>query len=100
MPIAGWLRDGAVAQRSVAIGLEAQLNRRLLLARVIERVRDEGHLALHATVLAENTASMAMLRRAGFVSRSGTGVLPAFELAVTQPHAHARAPAESRRRNP
>jgi hypothetical protein len=27
MPIAGWFRVGAVAQRSVAIGLEAQLNR-------------------------------------------------------------------------
>ncbi|MCA1678806.1 MAG: GNAT family N-acetyltransferase, partial [Actinobacteria bacterium] len=36
-----------------------------LLARLIERARDEGHLALHATVLAENTPSIAMLRRAG-----------------------------------
>jgi len=56
-----------------------------LLARLIERARDEGHLALHATVLAENTASIAMLRRAGFASRSGTGALRGFELAVTPP---------------
>jgi GNAT superfamily N-acetyltransferase len=56
-----------------------------LLARLIERARDEGHLALHATVLAENRASIAMLRRAGFASRSGTGVLLEFEFAVTPP---------------
>jgi L-amino acid N-acyltransferase YncA len=54
-----------------------------LLARLIERARDEGHLVLHATVLAENRASIAMLRHAGFVSRSGPGVLIEFELVVT-----------------
>jgi RimJ/RimL family protein N-acetyltransferase len=56
-----------------------------LLARLIERARDEGHLALHATVLAENTASIAMLRRAGFASRSGAGAMREFELAFTEP---------------
>jgi acetyltransferase len=54
-----------------------------LLARLIERARDEGHLALHADVLAENRASIAMLRRMGFASRSGTGAQREFELAVT-----------------
>lgn len=69
-----------------------------LLARLIARARDEGHVALHATVLAENRASIAMLRRAGFASRSGTGVLLEFELAVTPP---ARSTAlAARRENP
>jgi ribosomal protein S18 acetylase RimI-like enzyme len=54
-----------------------------LLARLIERARNEGHPALRATVLAENKASIAMLRRAGFASRSGAGALREFELAVT-----------------
>jgi len=36
-------------------------------------------------VLAENTASIAMLRRAGFASRSGAGVMREFELAFTEP---------------
>ena len=49
----------------------------------IERARDVGHLALHATVLAQNRASIAMVRHAGFVSRSGPGVLIEFELVVT-----------------
>jgi GNAT superfamily N-acetyltransferase len=44
-----------------------------LLARLIERARDAGHLAVHATVLAENTACIAVPRRAGFASRSGAG---------------------------
>jgi RimJ/RimL family protein N-acetyltransferase len=56
-----------------------------LLARLIERARDEGHRALHADVLAENTASIAMLRRAGFASRSGAGAMREFELAFTEP---------------
>jgi len=56
-----------------------------LLVRLIERARDEGHLAVHADVLAENTASIAMLRRAGFASRSGAGVMREFELAFTEP---------------
>jgi RimJ/RimL family protein N-acetyltransferase len=56
-----------------------------LLARLIEQARDEGHHAVHATVLAENTASIAMLRRAGFASRSGAGAMRAFELAFTEP---------------
>jgi hypothetical protein len=44
---------------------------------------DERGLALHATALAENKASIAMLRCAGFASRSGAGALREFELAVT-----------------
>jgi RimJ/RimL family protein N-acetyltransferase len=56
-----------------------------VLARLIERATDQGHLALRASALAENTRSIAMLRRAGFVSRSGTGVEREFELAFTQP---------------
>jgi RimJ/RimL family protein N-acetyltransferase len=56
-----------------------------LLARLIERARDEGHLVLQATVLAENTASIAMLRRAGFASRSGAGAMREFELAFSEP---------------
>ena len=54
-----------------------------LLARLIERARDERHLALQATVLAENAASIAMLRRAGFASRSSAGAMREFELAST-----------------
>ena len=53
-----------------------------LLAGLIERASDEGHLALHATVLAEYRASIAMLRHAGFVRRSGPGVQIGLELAV------------------
>ena len=68
-----------------------------LLARLIDRATDEGHLALRASALAENTPSIAMLRRAGFVSRSGTGVLREFERAFTQPAGASRAPALTRR---
>ena len=69
-----------------------------LLARLIERASDEGHPALHATVLAENRASIAMLRRVGFVRRSGPGVQIEFELVVT-PLARSTAFA-ARRENP
>jgi RimJ/RimL family protein N-acetyltransferase len=71
-----------------------------LLARLIQRARDEGHLALHATVLAENTPSIAMLRRAGFASRSGTGFLREFELAFTEPPGPSTARAAARKENP
>src|SRR4051812_33984078 len=63
------------------------------LARLIDRARDEGHLALHADVLAENKTSIAMLRRAGFASRVGTGAQREFELAVTPAAASAGLPA-------
>lgn len=74
-----------------------------LLARLIDRARGERHLALHADVLAENTASIAMLRRAGFgragfASRSRAGFLREFELAVTLPAPSTAAAA--RRQNP
>jgi acetyltransferase len=71
-----------------------------LLARLIERAKDEGHLALRASVLAENTPSIAMLRRAGFASRSGTGSLREFELAFTEPPGPSTARAAARRENP
>lgn len=69
-----------------------------LLARLIERASDEGHPALHATVVAENRASVAMLRHAGLVRRSGPGVQIEFELVVT-PIARSTALA-ARRENP
>jgi GNAT superfamily N-acetyltransferase len=51
-----------------------------LLARLAQRARHEGHLALRASTLAENHRSIAMLRRAGFKSRSGVGLLREYEL--------------------
>jgi RimJ/RimL family protein N-acetyltransferase len=71
-----------------------------LLARLIERAREEGHLALHADVLAENTRSIAMLRRAGFVSRPRTGFLRELELVLAQPPDRSIAPGVARRGNP
>jgi GNAT superfamily N-acetyltransferase len=53
-----------------------------LLARLKERARDEGHSALRASVLATNRRSIAMLRRAGFRSRPGGGVLREYELTL------------------
>ncbi len=61
-----------------------------LLGRLIEGARAEGHLAVRASVLAENTRSIAMLRRAGFVSRPVAGPLREFELALTQPPGRSR----------
>jgi L-amino acid N-acyltransferase YncA len=71
-----------------------------LLARLIERAREEGHLALHADVLAENTRSIAMLRRAGFVSRSRTGFLRELELVLAEPPDPSTAPGVALRENP
>jgi L-amino acid N-acyltransferase YncA len=51
-----------------------------LLSRVIDRAREEGHRAMRATILAENAASLALVRRAGFLLRSRDGVLVEFEL--------------------
>jgi protein lysine acetyltransferase len=91
--VAGVARFAAISNEpgvvDVAITVGDRWQRRglgtALLARLINRARDEGHLALHADAPAENTPSIAMLRRAGFVSRSGTGVLREFELAFTDP---------------
>jgi RimJ/RimL family protein N-acetyltransferase len=58
-----------------------------LLARLAERARDEGHYALRASTLAENHRSVAMLQRAGFKSRAGSGVLREYELRLDLPAA-------------
>jgi L-amino acid N-acyltransferase YncA len=51
-----------------------------LLARLIARARQEGHHAMRATILAENAASLAMVRSAGFQPRARDGALLEFEL--------------------
>jgi RimJ/RimL family protein N-acetyltransferase len=53
-----------------------------LLAGLMERACDEGHVALRASVLAANSRSIAMLRRAGFSGRGGAGALREYELAL------------------
>jgi GNAT superfamily N-acetyltransferase len=53
-----------------------------LLAELMRRARDEGHSAFRAYVLAINGRSIAMLRRAGFRGRPGTGTLREHELAL------------------
>lgn len=53
-----------------------------LLAGLIHRACDEGHSAVRANVLAANSRAIAMLRRAGFKGRSGTGTLREYELAL------------------
>jgi RimJ/RimL family protein N-acetyltransferase len=53
-----------------------------LLAVIMQRACDEGHSALRASVLAVNSRSIAMLRRAGFKGRPGTGTLREYELAL------------------
>ena len=53
-----------------------------LLAELARRARDEGHSAFRAYVLAINGRSIAMLRRAGFRGRPGTGTLREYELAL------------------
>jgi RimJ/RimL family protein N-acetyltransferase len=54
-----------------------------LLARLMQRARDEGHSALRASVLAVNGRSIAMLRRAGFRGRPGAGALLEYELTLS-----------------
>jgi RimJ/RimL family protein N-acetyltransferase len=53
-----------------------------LLAAVTRRARDEGHSAFRAYVLAVNNRAIAMLHRAGFRARRGSGALLEYELAV------------------
>jgi RimJ/RimL family protein N-acetyltransferase len=53
-----------------------------MLARLARRAREEGHCALRASTLAENRRSIAMLRRAGFHSRSRGGILHEYELVL------------------
>jgi RimJ/RimL family protein N-acetyltransferase len=53
-----------------------------LLAGLKRRARDEGHSAFRAYVLAINGRSIAMLRRAGFRGRGGSGPLREYELVL------------------
>ena len=53
-----------------------------LLAGLTRRARDEGHSAFRAYVLAVNGRAIAMLGRAGFSRRPGTGTLLEYELAL------------------
>jgi RimJ/RimL family protein N-acetyltransferase len=53
-----------------------------LLARLMQRAWAEGRLAVRASVLAANSRSIAMLRRAGFRGRGGAGTLREYELAL------------------
>ena len=68
---------GTVADDWQGIGLGSAL-----LAGLMQRARDEGYSALRASVLAANSRSIAMLRRAGFRDRPGTGTLREYELAL------------------
>src|SRR4051812_12843212 len=52
----------------------------ILLARLLARARQEGHAVARASVLPENVASLAMLRRAGFRPRGWEGGLVELEL--------------------
>jgi RimJ/RimL family protein N-acetyltransferase len=53
-----------------------------LLAGLMQRAFNEGHSAVRASVLAANSRSIAMLRRAGFKGRPGMGTLREYELAL------------------
>jgi hypothetical protein len=53
-----------------------------LVAGLMQRACDEGHSAVRASVLAANSRSIAMLRRAGFKGRPATGTLREYELAL------------------
>jgi RimJ/RimL family protein N-acetyltransferase len=67
----------AVADDWQGIGLGSAL-----LAGLMQRASNEGHLAVRANVLAANSRSIAMLRRAGFRGRGGAGTLREYELAL------------------
>ena len=53
-----------------------------LLTQLIERARNEGYVAVRASVLAANRRSIEMLLRAGFKRRSGYGILREYELTL------------------
>ena len=55
---------------------------RALLLKLLARAREEGYSTLRASVLATNQRSIAMLRHAGFVPRSGNGILHEYELTL------------------
>jgi hypothetical protein len=48
----------------------------------MQRASDEGHSAVHASVLSVNRRSISMLRRAGFSGRPVAGGLLEYELAL------------------
>jgi GNAT superfamily N-acetyltransferase len=54
----------------------------LLLGRLIARAREEGHLVARASVLRENTASLRMVRQAGFRPRASAAMIIEFELSL------------------
>jgi L-amino acid N-acyltransferase YncA len=56
-----------------------------LIAELVARARDEGHSALRATVLAGNSASIGMLRRADFRREAMGGSLWEYALALDTP---------------
>jgi len=58
----------------------------LLLLRLLDRAREEGHVTGRGTALAENAASLAMLRRAGFERRSQDGQLVEMERPLAATH--------------
>ena len=53
-----------------------------LLAQLTARAHEEGYSTLRASALATNHRSIAMLRRAGFASRAGGGIMREFELTL------------------
>jgi len=62
-----------------------------LLAALLRRAGDEGHAVALASVLAINTRSIAMLRRAGFRARGGDGLLREYQRPLKGLQAEARA---------
>jgi RimJ/RimL family protein N-acetyltransferase len=65
-----------------------------LLARLVARATAESHVALRASVLSVNRASLALLRRAGFRLREHGGTLLELELDL-RPAPPAAAPARA-----
>jgi GNAT superfamily N-acetyltransferase len=56
-----------------------------LLARLADRAREEGHLALRATVAADNRPCLRMLRRLGYVPRGAQDGQLELELRLPAP---------------
>jgi L-amino acid N-acyltransferase YncA len=50
-----------------------------MIARLVQRAREEGHSVMRASVLAANNRSIAMLRRGGFVALGGSGIMREYE---------------------
>lgn len=73
--------EPGVVELAATVGDEWQGNGLggMLLARLIQRASEEGHLVLRASALAGNERSIGMLRRGGFRARPGSGLLRDFE---------------------